>query len=570
MGKNYKILINPSPPDPERIKANKDFDALMKRVAAEPAPARVRPLRRLYIYAAAAAAALIGIVLAFFVLSSDLSYEEKAEAYFASQPYINPPLQHVKLNPAVAEVDANLGDTLTFKSGSRLIIPTDAFINDQGEAVRGIVDIEFIEMHDFVDFFISGIPMTYDSNQTTYQLESAGMLKIKGTQNGQVVNLAPGKAIDIELISSIRLPRVNASPPKFNIYHLNTQKREWVYSSPDQLRILEELSATTNGPLQKIKAELKISLQQIEQKRDVALLALNRKYPIPETPEKPIRGGSGTTFFLNDFLPGATVSDEAQNKINELSNGANGNILTELAPNSAPFDPGFINIDRAIVSLDEEGYFKLELLKDNDSSIIRLRPVLNGNVYNNAMEKYEAAYQRYEQALDDRKAQIQTGLDSINVAYQREVEATQEAFNDKVAGLVEEGVINPEDKIQYKVLNKFKVNAFGIWNCDRPIKKSAESVKVRLLNQNGKRIVNKTAFLVDQSTNTIYKYLATGKTPIRYNESSKLLLWVVEENNKIAISKLNGQLLNQKNELVLRTSNQSVRDERDVRKLLYF
>jgi len=183
MSNNYHIKFNQQQPSSEDIAKHKDFGALLAQFEAEketaPQPVRRRParIRQLYYVSGAVAAAPIGALLMIGIPDFSGSALSEKE-YFAQQDYVNPPLNHIKPTFASFKVDVNQGGVYEYESGSRIVVPAAAFMNDYGSLISGEVEIFYREMHDHVDFFMAGIPMTYDSAGVTYSMESAGMVEI--------------------------------------------------------------------------------------------------------------------------------------------------------------------------------------------------------------------------------------------------------------------------------------------------------------------------------------------------------------------------------------------------------
>lgn len=574
MGKNYKILINPAPPDPKQIEASKDFDALLQLHQEKlPKQPQRRSARLIYLGSAIAASIIFAIAYIFLNQGSTERYHQEATAYFASQPLVNPPLKEVKLSTEKLNVIAEKGDTLIFQSGSRVIIPSLAFVNKNGESIKGNVQIEFIEMLDFVDFFISGIPMSYDSNGVQYQLESAGMVEIRGLQNGQPVNLAPGKQLAVELKSTLQLPRVNVAPPKFNVYRLDQDERAWNYEGKDQIEVLSERSETPKDELYQLREALNEELLAIDRNRALAFQQLDRQVSLPIKPVQPIaqeEDGQRTTIRLDDFLSIATVSESAQQKINSLKE-LEEQIIVEIAPNSSPFTPEFSAIDRADISLESDNLFSVTLFKDSKELLLKLRPVISKQNYAIALEDYNQKLAQYQLALTNRRNLLANKQDSLNQVFDLSIQAAKQSFETSLNDLIQSGKIDAEARAGFDIVNRFTINAFGIWNCDRPILRDGQSVNVKLVDQNGKKIVNQTAFLVNKSTNTIYHYLASNKTPIQYSENAEFLIWVISEQNKLAVlNSKNADISKNKNELILKLKDKSLSSEQDVRSVLYF
>lgn len=132
------------------------------------------------------------------------------------------PIEGLNIEPLQISVSAITGQHVDLPSGSSIEIPPNAFVDLNGKPVQGQVDIEWNEYHSLTEIMFSGIPMKYDSAGVQNDLVSGGMFKIKGSQNGQQVNIAPGKDI---------LVNINSQDEKsqFNFYELDESKGSWDY-----------------------------------------------------------------------------------------------------------------------------------------------------------------------------------------------------------------------------------------------------------------------------------------------------------------------------------------------------
>ncbi|MCB0429450.1 MAG: hypothetical protein H6585_11795 [Flavobacteriales bacterium] len=138
------------------------------------------------------------------------------------KPFVNPPFPDYDIPYQKFNVMADKACKLTYsKTGSEIIIPAGAFVDEKGTPVQDNVVLEYREMHDVVDFFVSGIPMTYDTLGETRHFESAGMLEVRGWQNNKPVYLAPGKEMKVLMAS-------RDDREIFNRYHLDTVAKKWV------------------------------------------------------------------------------------------------------------------------------------------------------------------------------------------------------------------------------------------------------------------------------------------------------------------------------------------------------
>jgi len=160
--KNYNIKLNHKDLSPEEINKHKDFDTLLQQFNAAPAKKPFNFKVLYYIAGSVAAALIFGFVYFGYMTEEGMSTQE----YLATQPYVSPPFENIKPTYEKAVINVNQGGEYTYESGSKITVPPAAFVDNNGDLVNGDIDIKYREFHDFVDFFLSGIPMEYDSART--------------------------------------------------------------------------------------------------------------------------------------------------------------------------------------------------------------------------------------------------------------------------------------------------------------------------------------------------------------------------------------------------------------------
>lgn len=134
--------------------------------------------------------------------------------------YIAPPLQEVTIPQKKYIIMAETGGLYKLPSGTELQVPPQAFLDENGNLVKGKVELSYREFRDPIDFFVSGIPMTYQKNGQKFTFESAGMFDISASQHGQPLRINTKHKIGIKMLS-----KNNA--PDFNCYRLDTVSRQW-------------------------------------------------------------------------------------------------------------------------------------------------------------------------------------------------------------------------------------------------------------------------------------------------------------------------------------------------------
>lgn len=118
--------------------------------------------------------------------------------FYNNNPVAVNKLGNHALNTEIMSIDPSVKNDLLFESGISLKIPPNAFVNENGEAVSGLVNILVTPYNNYKDFIVSGIPMSFINGKDEYFI-SAGMLNIDATCNDEKVYLKNGKKIDVEL-----------------------------------------------------------------------------------------------------------------------------------------------------------------------------------------------------------------------------------------------------------------------------------------------------------------------------------------------------------------------------------
>ena len=589
---NYNINRNPEKLPSSSIDKHRDFDQLMQQYDQVPRPGK-QPggLRWMYYLSGAVAACLIGF-LAYNNLSAIEGPEVTTKAFLASQPYINPPIKNVQAKFASTAINAHKGGEYRYKSGSKLIVPPSAFIDKDGQPVGGNVSIRFREFHDYVDFFLSGIPMEYDSAGTRYQLESAGMVEIYAEKDGKRVNIAPGKEIAVELVSEIQVPASRRGRvPNFNIYRLDTEQRNWVYDGEDQIELLEEdLSALLNDDEQAIEKQHRITLSKIESKAARQLAEIEATIPQPLAPTRPERANGEAQVFNfefsdNQIIYSAITTDEAhqgvteaQQQLDQLRNQY-ANTMWQVAPNNPGFDKeaaSRIQWDDMTISPLNQRDYEVTLINSNKTMKIIVNPVLTGDDYEEALSKFNVAYKQYQQKVNERQTQLQDQKDQLKKSIAEEKAMAQKDADEQIAAYRAKGqdYAATQAIIKQKVLNRFRVNNFGIWNCDRPLPPMMARVKGEFVDDKENRYIHHTAYLVNKNTNTVSRFHTAKGNDIVFDTESDNILWLVTKQNKLAIFRPEEfKRINKDKDdytFVLNVVDKSIASEEDVRKILEF
>ncbi len=588
MGNNYKFNINPRLPSSEEIQRHKDFGALLRQYRDQQQGRRIRRLRRLRLVsvgsAAAAAIAAVAIVLG-GIFSTPGKPALSAEEYFARQEFIQPPLaQAIQPQFTSFRVNANQGGVYEYPSGSRLVVPAAAFADDRGRLIEGEVDIRYREMHDFIDFFLAGVPLAYDSAGIRYSLESAGMIEIFAEKDGQRVQLAPGKHIDVELVSEIIVPSFNLNTsPRYNVYQLDTFSRQWLYQDIDKIQVIQDEILDENDPLRQYKQELLTQYDAIEASAAEELSAIDASAPKPVEPLRPHRADPDRPTLELNFLDGSinvedTQNGEVQDELAKLQRMYDG-VIWQVSPSSPAIDERAFNVNWQSVRIRPANNrdYELTLIHPQNQVTLIVSPVLTGSDYERALQRYEGEYRAFESARAAREAQLKEQKEALKAKVEQQKAATLKAYDQKLAELRAAGLQFGEATqylVRRKVVNRFKATGFGFWNCDQLLPPSEQRALAAFKDQHGNFYRNHTAYLADRSRNTIYRLYATDKTPLHFDAGSDNLLWIVTDDHKIAVIRPEDfRKINVNKDtytLQLKLIDQEILSEKDVRAILQF
>ncbi len=183
------------------------------------------------------------IYLAILIAFTNCDTEKKMESITESTLF-EKPIKNVDVLIQKLSLIAEQGDTIYFENDSKIIIPANAFVDKNGKAVTGAVEISFQEYHSDAEVILSGIPMKYDSVGISYSLETDGMFKISGQQKGEKIEIAPNKSLNVFTKS------YKEDTPCFNYYTQN-EKGQWNYKKTKERELSTENEITKE--LAKIK-----------------------------------------------------------------------------------------------------------------------------------------------------------------------------------------------------------------------------------------------------------------------------------------------------------------------------
>lgn len=550
-----KYTIDRKKLNAEEISKGKNFDQLMNMAT----PIKLPFYKAGWFGPSVITAVLISASIVTYILMSDMNnttnsatyipekpkkentIKNKLVTYSEDTPCINPPSESLQINGTSYKVDNQKGDKIKHASGTIIEIPKNAFeIN--GKLVEGEVEIKYKEYKDQVDILLSGIPMHYDSANTDYVLESAGMVQINGFQDDIPVDIANGKTIKISFPTEDNSKR-------FNLYELDTANNRWDYMGKPSL---------TNETETVNEKESEITQPKIEESiiNEILTIDLNND-TLNITTNKNILNNYSTNI---DQIQ--TDLNEVKKEIKELENNVpiqpkksinkDRQFNLEVDPEEFPelseyekvlfevienteFNNSLYSIEWDDVILEEykKGeMYRMKLSKDDNITNLMVRPVFEGKNMEEAIKKFE----NYTKKLELKKEEEKVLKEKYEKAYQKYKEELEKIQQEQKVR--EEAAKNWKKNADFanNLKMSFEIERFGTWNCDSPVPQpKGKTVSASFSNLAGTSLILGTVYLIERKRNAIFPYNYNQYNKLKFNPEEDNILVGFTSDDQIAI-----------------------------------
>ena len=145
----------------------------------------------------------------------------------------NPPLPELDIPYQKFEIDPSQPNVLFSKMGTKINIPSDAFLDKDGNVIKGKVEVSFREFYNPLDFYLAGIPMNYNDNGVDKVLESGGMVELTAKSNKNELFVNPSSKIKVDIKSWTK-------SKDFNLYDLDKTTGKWIEKGKDSISVFNK------------------------------------------------------------------------------------------------------------------------------------------------------------------------------------------------------------------------------------------------------------------------------------------------------------------------------------------
>jgi hypothetical protein len=432
--------------------------------------------------------------------------------------FINPAFKEFNIPFEEFSFDSQSGDTIFCENGTILLFPPSSFVDNKGNIIKGKVNISYREFSNPIDFFVSGIPMNYDSANTKYFFESAGMCEIYATKENVPVFVNPENKPEVNLVS-------NNKGENFNLYYLDTLQKKWI----------NNINNIPADVIENSKAKIKYT-------------EISNQSLVP--PIKPSKSDSSKPIIEIDVAKGSVAELQAYNNMKfEIVNGIKSSIKSDT-------DTEWEDIK--LKKGDKPGTYNAIFIKGKKKTSYLVRPVFEGKSYEEALKVFEIKQIEYEQLKEKRKENEK--LQNEKIAKENErisklnllIEARNKVIDKRNKEILNEikkaneakqvrieehkKQLEKEEKEAFKnggeamnsqVIRTFYLERFGVWNCDHPILQSGVSLYSKFKDYAGNEIHFSKITLVNKSFNGLF---ALSNPNIKVNPKIEYMIWSIQDN----------------------------------------
>jgi hypothetical protein len=448
--------------------------------------------------------------------------ESKKQLIATQQKSCIQPIEKKK-NYTTYKINAQKGGVINHSTKSEIKIPAKAFTNDKGDEITGEVEILYREMHTIPEIIASGIPMRYDSAGVKQSFESAGMIEIKGMQNGKEIALKQDKKIEINMASQ-------KSGNQFNLYYLDTVAQQWQCLGKEKIiepkSTLQEKqqNATSTSNVKANNEKITNEIHSLDQKISEAQKKETNhmvQTNLPTKPTPPVAASKQRKQFALDVdyreFPELKSFDGCVFEVGD-ENKHYSSEFNQIKWNDISIAQGTkagINYTLVLTA----GYRKEKLI---------VYPVFAAKNLEQAQQNYQSKLDHYntivaknKEAELKRKEEIEKEIkkmqeERIALAKKLSAEENSRDFNIMYAQMNTD-----KNYLSEGVRRIFEINKFGIYNSDCAKTFPMHTVTEVVFMQNQLELIPATVFLVNHSDNMMWTYTLKETEQLKYDAKKK-------------------------------------------------
>jgi len=468
----------------------------------------------------------IASIMLFLFRNSIFNNPEKDKTTISNKtidriPFIKPPMHEANVPFKEYCFDAEKGEIIFHQSGSIIEFPPSALIDDAGKLIKGMVTVQYREFSDPLDFFVSGIPMDYDSAGVKFHFESSGMCEIKVFQNNKAV-FVNQKAKPI-----IHLSGTNSSP-LHNLYFLDTVNRNWIFEGKDTIHMVKNMAPKPSSS----STQSGIENETLPQKPIMPYKASGDRQAFSIE----IEPGSFEELFAYDRLKFEVVDDNTYNRADAEIHWEN--VKLEHTSTEGIYNVIFTNAIRKVnykvrPVLDEADYdaslkiFKQKIKVYNEALKMRAQnekiiadSITNTNkVLEKKWNEEKAKNERINELIISRNKSIRSKQYEEAKKIEMDLSTLDESSADQLQSM-------KTSAKKSEIMRSFSINNFGIWNCDYPnFPKNEIPITGVFVDSSNNKLDLSSIAVVYKNLNGICEF--STQSPIKLVPEEENMIWAL-------------------------------------------
>jgi hypothetical protein len=523
--KNRKIILDRGHISSKEIAERQDFDDLLKSLKTPPNPY----WKSIWFWGTTGVASL-----GLFFLSKQLFSENESLTQATHEDNITlaldglpedtdcikSPITAVDIPFEHFEIDPRVDNLLTLNNGSTINIKAGSI-----ETVAdGKVVIKTRVFEDKTSAFLAGIPMDFKNSA----FESAGMIEVRGEQDGKSVSIKQDMPIEISL-------KLFKDHEGFDFFALDDKTGTWELY-PCMYNVTEGTSdENRENPV------LKVHTQALTKE----IHAINKNIAEKDIELNQIVLPKKETFYLPKNEKYIFTLDYNKRDFPELA--ALGKINFEAYPNQANYENIFKKSWANFTIEEVQGKYQVTFSDKLGKEELAVRPVVTGLRLEEAMEQYNEAREAAEadrMAITHEREELIKKRGEKNKELQGYITAMEEKFNaanmDYVELKREQDLkeINQKQFVRSIVSGAtadFRTTQFGVFNSDKPIaypKSFENEIRFEIA---GNTISPSAVYVFDLNKDVRYQFGSKVNPMSSFGMSAnENVVMIILENNEVA------------------------------------
>jgi len=427
--------------------------------------------------------------------NDSLTLEEASDTTETITRTIDPPFEELVNYESYKTKNNKKPRTITTKNGSVIHLPAHAFVDENGNEVTKNIVVKYRDFYNPLDFYLSGIPMDYDSAGVNYTFTSAGMFEINAIAGGKQLFLKDGKEINIDLVSK--------EESTYNFYNYDTLNNEWAYQyseSPEDIskiepkkknqEIVQSRKDSSNAFITQASRWQNETDTTFLKKKDINAMNI---VAYVDKGNLEVRKPVNYSFSVNKEMLLNTDYAEIDS------------LMLEIKPDE-DFEASNYSVvwDKVTLAQNDSGLF-IQLIKDRVIHSFGVNPIVSPEVYNRAVQDFNEMQQRSKE---------QTAI-----AKKRQKEYVE---------------VNNISK-KWAVSRRITIINLGLYNCDTPLPKPQFAMKGKknIYDTDGNRLFYNQIFVTQINENALWQY--PQRLNWYYSNQLENIAWFVTSKGSLAI-----------------------------------